>query len=583
MVQLEDPKDAEAFAAEVTAAEIVRLENAASADGAPPAVRVTVAEHPVLMDFMGCTPFRDGGLLGVEFHRYYVGAELSIDAHGRISMLDIAVDIEDPPTFDFQIMPLGQMYGRRISSLWGLDGKPGTWRAREDTATRALIRKLQELGESQLRMGGTSLPMVEVRSIKIGELKDGSPVHGYMILGCSDAISLRINAAADHLESIDMKLVTMDHYRELAIAAKEAGNQVLDDAEAGTIGRKFMLWGTPRNLTAEKLRMLAADYFGDEFEDCDVAVSRACHPYAWVVVKGDCEKDDKLRLQVADFEAVAQSAWSCAVHLALSKSRQARIRMKAQHRDRMDQRDALHKPAGQLKEILIDPKLVQDALLDAPFMDIWVDALYSRIGKRLITDIAGEIESRVQALVEARLEIELGKKFQEFEQNFLQKVLATIDSAVDFSMERAIEARALEIAEGASGYGQGLDIGDLEVNLDAARSMVDEELSELEKTVEIEDLVEPGDAASQPLSETQPMPTDSAAAKRTRADVDQLDKMAAVADELAKGPIAALKDSTNTEEQENQEPASRRKFVPEGTTRKSQVDIRKYAGNGGRQ
>jgi hypothetical protein len=544
---------------------------------------VTVAEHPVLGDFMGCTPFRDGGQLGVEFHRYYVGAELSIDTHGRISMLDIAADPEDPPTFDFQIMPLGQMYGRRISSLWGLDGKPGTWRAREDSATRALIRKLQELGESQLRMGGTSLPMVEVRSIKIGELKDGSPVHGFMILGCSDAISLRINSAADQLESIDMKLVTMDHYREMAIAAKEAGNQVMDDAEAGTIGRKFMLWGTPRNLTAEKLRMLAENYFGDEFEDCDVAISRACHPYAWVIVKGDCEKDDKLRLQVADFEAVAQSAWNCAVHLALSKSRQSRIRMKAQHRDRMDQRDALQKPAGQLKEILIDPKLVQNALLDAAFMDIWVDALYSRIGKRLVADIAGEIESRVQALVEARLEIELGKKFQEFEQNFLQKVLSTIDSAVDFSMERAIEARALEIAEGAAGYGQGLDIGDLDSGLDAARTLAEEELSDLEKTVQIEELSSHEDAVTRPLSETQPMPTDSAAAKRTRGDADELDSLTTAADELARGKIAALRDTTNTEDQENEEPATRRKFVPDGTTRTKQSDIRTYAGSAGRQ
>jgi hypothetical protein len=577
MVQLDDPKDADAFAAEVTAAEIVRLENAASADGAPPAVRVTVAEHPVLGDFMGCTPFREGGVLGVEFHRYYVGAELSIDTHGRISMLDIAADPEDPPTFDFQIMPLGQMYGRRISSLWGLDGKPGTWRAREDSATRALIRKLQELGEAQLRMGGTSLPMVEVRSIKIGELKDGSPVHGFVILGCSDAISLRINAAADHLESIDMKLVTMDHYRDLAIAAKEAGNQVLDDAEAGSLGRKFMLWGTPRNLTADKLRKLAEDYFGDEFDDCDVAISRACHPYAWVIIKGDCEKDEKLRLMVADFEAVVQSAWSCAVHLAMSKSRQARIRMKAQHRDRMDQRDALQKPAGQLKEILIDPKLVQNTLLDAAFMDLWVDALYSRIGQRLVSDIAGEIESRVQALVEARLEIELGKKFREFEQDFLQKVLSTIDSAVDFSMERAIEARALEIAEGAAGYGQGLDFADLDAHIDGARTTVEDELTELEKTVLIEE------PEQDSLGETQPMATDSAAAKRTRSDVNQLDQLTEAADAHAKGPIAALRDATNAVDQENQEPASRRKFVPEGTTRTKQNDIRKYGGSAGRQ
>ncbi|MDP5362918.1 MAG: hypothetical protein NWP79_12355, partial [Paracoccaceae bacterium] len=87
-----------------------------------------------------CKPLRQGGNKGVEFHRYYVGAQLSIDEHGELELP--GCDPNDPITYKYQIMPLAQMYGRRISSVWGLDGKPGSWWEREDSSTRALIRQL---------------------------------------------------------------------------------------------------------------------------------------------------------------------------------------------------------------------------------------------------------------------------------------------------------------------------------------------------------------------------------------------------------------------------------------------------------
>ena len=153
-VQLMDPADAEDFAREVTQHELIRIEEAQFATVERPA-RVEIANSRVLGDYMKCKPLRQGGNTGVEFHRYYVGAQLSIDEHGELELP--GCDPDDPITYRYQIMPLAQLYGRRIASVWGLDGKPGSWWEREETASRALIRQLIESHEWPMPTGSRYL------------------------------------------------------------------------------------------------------------------------------------------------------------------------------------------------------------------------------------------------------------------------------------------------------------------------------------------------------------------------------------------------------------------------------------------
>jgi len=580
IVQLANDSDAEDFAKEVTQLELVRIEERQFAELEQPE-RVEVATTKVLEDHMRCKPYREGAEHGVEFHRYYVGAQLSIDEHGTLDLP--TADPEDPIRYKYQIMPLAQLFGRRIASIWGLDGKPSNWADREDTATRARIRTLIETHEGPMPKGATSLPMVEIRSIKVGELPDGSNVHGYMILGCSDAISFRINAIAEQLKDIDMELVTMDSYRERAIAAKEAGNQVLDTAESASLGRKVMFWEVPRTLTAEMLQKVGAEYFGDDYESSDVTISRACHPYAWIVFSRLVESDDNFRIKVADFEAVAQSLWSPTICMAMSKTRQQRIRMKAAQRDRLDQRDAMQ--GGQLKEILVDPKLIQGALMEEAFMDIWIDALYTKIAPRLIEDLAAALDQKVQAMVEERLQLELGKRLVSFEKDVIARVLATIDSAVDFSLERAIEARSIELLGGQ--VGPELDVSDFDSFHDSLER-ADADVSALEKTMEVEPTEEVAGDASAQQQGAQHMATDSAAAKRSRDDrLEEIAKAATAQAMDGPGGIhKALADQTNTKErlndaEEENQPPAKAKFRETGTKTSTQTDIRTW--NAGRK
>jgi hypothetical protein len=572
VVELASDADANCLAKEITERELDRLEgpNGMADDDQRPGL-VQVACHPVLEAFMECAPYRDERGFGLEFHRYYVGAELTIDEHGEHILDDTNTD--DPLKYEYQIMPLCRMYGRRLTSLWGIDGKPGTWRQREGVATRALIRELQKIAGKPLKMGGTSLPMLEIRSIKIGELSDGSPVHGYTVLGCSDSLLLRLNAAEQELRAIDMAIVTMDSYRELAIAAKEAGNQVLDSTETATLGRKFMLWETPRKLTAEMLKNVAAEFFGDEYESSDTAISLSCHPYAWVVLKHTCEQVPSLHNLVLDFEPVAQSAWSTSICVAISRPRQQRIRMKAAHRDRMDQSDALNKPKGQLKEILFDPKKIQDAVMEKAFLDLWVDSIYTRLGPRLVTDIVAALEDRVTALVDAKVQEVLHKKLADFEQDVIKRVLGTIDSAVDFSLDRAIQARAIDIAGADFEQSGAFDLSDIPDFGEDNDGTSDDELDET-VLAGSDTFVSP--TGSPPAHEH--MVTDSADGKRDR---DELEKIARSAVDMVgratTGPLgAALRDKSNAgddEDSENQPPA---KYRAGGTPRQQQTDIRRW-------
>jgi hypothetical protein len=165
-VEIQNDSDAEEFAKEVTEQEIVRIEDEAIARSEHP-TRITVATHRLLREYMRCKPYREGGRHGVEFHRYYVGAALTIDEHGTGALSAGCPD--DPLEFQYQILPLAQLFGRRLHSVWGLDGKPGNWQDRESSATRALVRKLLETHGGTMPMGGSSLPMVEIRSIKIDD------------------------------------------------------------------------------------------------------------------------------------------------------------------------------------------------------------------------------------------------------------------------------------------------------------------------------------------------------------------------------------------------------------------------------
>jgi hypothetical protein len=436
--------------------------------------------------------------------------------------------------------------------------------------------------------------MLEVRSIKIGELQDGSAVHGYTVLGCSDSIAIKLNAATEQLATHDMKLVTMDEYREMAVEAREAGNQVLDSQEANSLGRKVMLWDVPRTLTPEMLHEVATAYFGELYESSNVTVSRNCYPYGWIIFTDAVLENDKARDLIADFEAVAQSRWSASIHLAMSKTRVQRVRMRAVQRDRLDQRDALQRPAGQLKEIMVDPKMIQGAIMEEAFFDLWVDALYTKIGPRLVKDIVQALGDKVQALVEERVQEELGKKLEELSLKVIAKVYQTIDSAVDFSLSRAIEARAVEMGEGASSYGpmdETLLYGDLE-EVAAAVGKANQEVDELEKTVLQEEESTAGkiDASEAAPAEAEPdaaaMELDAASAaalaKRTRDDV-----LKETIQELAQetyagiankgGPLSEILGNTNGSPSNAADtpPARKPRFREGGSTNK-QADIRNW-------
>jgi hypothetical protein len=260
--------------------------------------------------------------------------------------------------------------------------------------------------------------------------------------------------------------------------------------------------------------------------------------------------------------------------------------MKANQRDRLDQRDAMQRPAGQLKEILVDPKWIQNALMEEAFMDIWVDALYTKIGPRLIADLAAALEEKVQALVEERLQLELGKRLADFESKVIAKILSTIDSAVDFSLDRAIEARTIELLGGQ--MGPDLECSGIEEFEDALEK-AEAGLDELDKTVLLEDRPTAATGGTDTSGEeSQPMPTDSAAAKRSRGDrIDELASAATAKLFTSAGPGSlndALHDISNDNgdaDSENQPPTAVKaktvKYMEPGTPKRSQKDIRAWA------
>jgi hypothetical protein len=539
--ELMSAEDAAHLADEVADADLLRLRTKHGD-------QVQLATHEVLTGMSKPRPLRENGVsTGVEFHRYVVGAACTIEEAGVDVIQAGELEIE----YEYQIMPLAQLYGRRLTSVWGQDGLPGTHRDREVRCTRMVVEILLRQASGPLCMGGTPLPMVEVRSLKIGEL-EGQPIFGFTILGSSPSLNLRITAASEELAEHGLLSVTMDDYREKALAARDTGNQELDAVEALTAGRKFMLWGIPRDLTTDTLAGAAKEFFGDAFETCEITLSQRCHPYGWVVLN---TAEDSARDKAADFEAVAQSLWGHTVNLALSKTRQQRIRMAAAHRDRMDQHDALNRPSGILKEILIPAKQIQDAIMEGAFLDLWIDAMYTRLGPRLIEDLGAAIGEKVKDMVEERVQHELSKRLADFEHDVIRRVLATIDSAVDFSLDRAVQARSIDIA--AARDHEGFDVGDDMEYGDLLKS-TDEELNELEKTV-----VASQQNSTQQEEPATPMPTDSAAAKRVRSEI--LDDLAtgveqeAAVDEAVETCRSALGERTNSEADKENTPAPKRR------------------------
>ena len=265
-------------------------------------------------------------------------------------------------------------------------------------------------------------------------------MYGFTVLGSSGSLLIRLNAAATQLADSELQLITLDDYRERLVELKLAGNQEQDSQEVATSGRKFMIWSIPRSLTNNQLEALAREFFEDEFEASAVTISARCHPYAWIILVHSTLKQQQM---AADFEAVLQAKWGLEINLALSKTRQQRIRMHGTNRDRIEQRESLSRPAGVLKEIMIPAKVIQDAIMEPAFLDMWIDAVYSRMGPRLVTDIVAAVEQRVEELVAARVEAALQIKMVEFSTQVLQKIYNTIDSAVDVSITRALEARVM--------------------------------------------------------------------------------------------------------------------------------------------
>lgn len=441
-VDLANPADADAFVTEMIASDLIRI----SSDIANAGVTVDTAQHPVLRRLSRPKPWYEFGKnIGLEVHIYVVGPQLTIDCHGTAQVRMGDLDQE----YSYQIKPLAQMQGKRLSALWGQDGLPGTYSSREDKCTRMVIRILQHLAGSEMAMGGQSLPLLEVRNIKIGEL-DGRPVFGFCILAYTNSLAIRLANAHSDLRDLGLEQITLSDYRERLEEANAAGNQELDEAEAATSGRKYMIWAIPFTCTTEHMSNLAQEYFGELFESCVVTISAQLHPYAWIILT---ENTHDARMKACDFEPVLQSKWGAGVSLAASKTRQDRIRMASAHRDKLDQRDGLNAPKGQLKEIIVPKKAIQDALLEPAFMDIWVDSLYSRIGPKLAADVSlnvtAAIEVKVQEMVNARVESEMAVKMADFSAQVVDKVLKTIDAAVDFAMTRALEARVLEMGDAA--------------------------------------------------------------------------------------------------------------------------------------
>jgi hypothetical protein len=390
--------------------------------------------------------------VGLECFSFVTGATLSIRDFGTDEM-----DTGDGQVFpySYQIKPLATMRGRRLSAVWGQEGLPGTHEDRGDAATRLLIHTLQTKAGSPLPMSGSCFPTLEVRSMKIG-VHETRNVYGFVILGISEMLKVRLFKAAEELKAVGLDLCTLSEYKERYLLAKDAGNQENDNQEAQTAGRKYMIWNIPRTLTQESLSRCCAEYFGAEFEFCAVTLSAACHPYGWFVT---CSSSEATQQLATDFEAVLQSMFGQEISLALSKTRQQRIRMNASHRDRLEQDQALNPGPGQLKQIIVPKKVIQDALLEGAFMDLLVDAMYSRLGPRLVSDLAQAIEDRVQRMVAERIELEMNKRLRDYDLIIVQKVMETIDSAVDFSLEAAIQARQLHL--GAPAADKELHIDDL--------------------------------------------------------------------------------------------------------------------------
>jgi hypothetical protein len=402
-------------------------------------------EHPVLDEYCGGSAWIERKEpVGLVTYRYYAGLLLDIDHHGTSAIPTGDPNIE-PWEYEFQIMPLCQLRGARLSSVWGLEGKPGFTVDRESKATRLLIRVLQQKAGKALAMGGTNLPMLEVRSIRIGEL-EGKQMYGFTILGCSESLLIRINAAEQVLAESDLTLCTMDDYRERMVAMRLAGNQEMDAQEALTSGRKFMLWNTPRALDDDKLRTVATEYFGEALVESRITASNRMHLYGWIILKNASEE---MQQRAADFEVVLQSMFP-GVALALSKSREQRIRVRSAQHEQMEQKEALSRPPGQLKEIYVPAKYIQDAIMEPAFLEMWVDAIYERLGQRLVTDIVASIEGRVEQLIAARVEEATNKRLDQFEKDILAKVYRTIDSSLDVCLSRNLEAYVLSLANPSS-------------------------------------------------------------------------------------------------------------------------------------
>ncbi len=111
-----------------------------------------------------------GSVIGVEFLQHWRGVRPRLDIAGDATFGDAEADGD--VRYEFKYMLLRGFRGHRTSSVWGLDGLPGSWQSRMDKATVLLQRLYQQHGDMQGDVEDRLLE-AEVRNLKIGEGPDG--------------------------------------------------------------------------------------------------------------------------------------------------------------------------------------------------------------------------------------------------------------------------------------------------------------------------------------------------------------------------------------------------------------------------
>ena len=282
---------------------------------------------------------------------------------------------------------------------------------------------------------------VEVRNLKIGEDKNGN-VFGYQLITRGTSVQQRINSVSHQLRDMGITLCTMGEYKEMLMALKDSGNQEDDDAESLTEGRKSMVWGIPRNITPTMFEDLCRKFLGPCLESFKVTISRKNFPYAWLVV--DQPTKDRID-RLAALEIQMQKVWGPEVYMALSRTRQQRIRYFDQLRSRKEaaqqMQSAKASPPGTLRVIDFPKEVMQSAMLEEAFMGHLVDSMCHRMIPLVVAGVTEgllkALEPRIEQIISSRLDLMLAR--------METALLRTVDSSIDCSLFTALEHLSLEV------------------------------------------------------------------------------------------------------------------------------------------